>query len=128
VNAATYIVQHPEFGWLAFGGNLRRDGDWIKVQPLDAFRQRVYVASLGLWLTLDSGTFESVEINLKTRSVRAGFSKATHSTERALLRIEQPAKVANVGLFRADEKLPTEREALSIKLQPSTTWIELKAN
>ena len=22
-NTATYIVRHPEFGWLAFGGNLR---------------------------------------------------------------------------------------------------------
>ena len=42
VNAATYVINHPEFGWQAFGGNVNADGDWIRVQPLDAFRQRVY--------------------------------------------------------------------------------------
>src|SRR4030095_13348625 len=50
-NAATYVMDHVEFGWLAFGGNLKVDGGWVRVQPLDAFRQRVYVAPLGLWLT-----------------------------------------------------------------------------
>jgi len=30
-NAATYVVQHPEFGWVAFGGNLRTDGDVVRV-------------------------------------------------------------------------------------------------
>ncbi len=31
------------------------EGDTVKVTPLDSFRARVYVASLGLWLTLDAG-------------------------------------------------------------------------
>ena len=69
-DAATYVVQHPEFGWVAFGGNIKTEGDVVKVTPLDAFRGRIYVASAGLWLTLDSGRFESLEINSKTRSVR----------------------------------------------------------
>ena len=36
-NTGTYIVDHPEFGWQAFGGNVKVDGDWVKVQPLDSF-------------------------------------------------------------------------------------------
>jgi len=52
-NTATYVIDHPEFGWLSFGGNTRVDGTWVKVQPLDSFRMRVYVAPRGL--VVDAG-------------------------------------------------------------------------
>ena len=61
LTTATYVVNHPEFGWQAFGGNLKVDGDWVKVATLDSFRRRVYIAPLGLWLTLDAGSFQGVE-------------------------------------------------------------------
>ena len=67
-NAATYVIKHPEFGWQSFGGNVSVKGNWVNVQPLDSFRKRVYIAPLGLWLTLDAGTFAQVEIN--TREIR----------------------------------------------------------
>ena len=69
VNTGTYITRDPELGWLAFGGNLSVDGASIRVEPLDAARSRVYIAPLGLWLTLDAGTFERVEINENSRSL-----------------------------------------------------------
>jgi hypothetical protein len=125
VNAATYIVDHPEFGWLAFGGNVKTDGSWVRVQPLDAFRQRVYVAPLGLWLTLDSGTFDAVEINTRTHAVRAGLSPATPQAFRARLRIEQPARITGVGSYHPKDKLTKERDSFTIPLQNKTTWIEL---
>src|SRR5208283_3623459 len=52
-NTATYIVHHTEFGWVSFGGNTAVSGEKVKVTPLDSFRTRVYIASSGLWLTLD---------------------------------------------------------------------------
>ena len=125
VNAATYVINHPEFGWQAFGGNVNADGDWIRVQPLDAFRQRVYVAPRGLWLTLDSGTFESVEINTRTHAVRAGLSASTPSVSRARLRIEQPSKAGGAAIYRLKENLPKERDAFVVTLQNKTSWIEL---
>ena len=91
-NTATYIVDHPEFGWVAFGGNSRVDGDVVKVTPLDSFRTRVYVASAGLWLTLDAGKFDAVEVNLKTSVVRIGLSAATEFARVARLRLSsQPS-------------------------------------
>jgi hypothetical protein len=126
VNAATYVIQHPEFGWLGFGGNIKQDGDWIKLQPLDAFRQRVYLAPVGLWLTLDSGTFDAVEFNVKTRAVRVGLSRASASTSRAILRVQQPAKVEGVAAYRPVEKLSIERDAFAVALRGGTTWVELK--
>jgi hypothetical protein len=57
------VVNHPEFGWQAFGGNRGVSGDAITVTPLDSFRMRVYLASESLWLTLDAGKFESVMLD-----------------------------------------------------------------
>src|SRR5207245_9987974 len=39
-NTATYVVHHPELGWVAFGGNIREEGQTVKVTPLDSFRMR----------------------------------------------------------------------------------------
>ncbi|MBI4472082.1 MAG: hypothetical protein HY646_05400, partial [Acidobacteria bacterium] len=125
VNAGTYVVNHAEFGWQAFGGNIRTDGEWIKIQPLDAFRQRVYVAPRGLWLTLDSGTFDSVEVSTNTHAVRIGLSPAHTFTRQARLRLDQPAKVAGVGAYRLKDKFASERGAFVIPLQNRISWIEV---
>jgi hypothetical protein len=125
VNAGTYVVNHPEFGWQAFGGNTTVEGEWIRVQPLDAFRQRVYIGPLGLWLTLDSGMFDALEINSRTHAVRVGISPAGPWDRRGRLRIEQPARIAGVGLYRLKENLTKERDAFIITLQSKTSWVEL---
>ncbi len=125
LNTATYLINHPEFGWQAFGGNVGRKGDWVKVQPLDSLRMRVYLASRGLWLTLDAGRFETVELNTRTGAVRLGLASATPETPQARLRIEQPAKIAGVGSYQPGQSLKQEREAFVIPLKQGTTWVEL---
>ena len=124
-NTATYIVKHPEFGWVAFGGNLEVDGDMVKVTPLDSARTRVYLALVGLWLTLDAGEFEKIEVNDKTGAIRIEFAPATQFTKQARLRVEQPAKLSRVGALRPKEELKIEREAYVAPLSSGPTWIEL---
>ena len=123
-NTATYIVRHPEFGWLGFGGNLKTEGDIVKVTPLDSFRTRVYVASLGLWLTLDAGNFEKIEVNSKTGVVRVGLDAATPFTPAARLHIERPGQVKN-GAYQPVKALASERDAWIVPLGTETTWVEL---
>lgn len=125
LNTATYIVNHPEYGWLCFGGNLATSGDWIKVKPLDSFQTRVYIAPRGLWLTLDAGKFESIEINAKTNAVRVELSAATQSTPKAFMRIEQPAKMNGVGIYRPRQTFTKERDSYAIQLKKNTMWVEL---
>jgi hypothetical protein len=125
LNSATYIVNHPEFGWLAFGGNLQAKGGTVKVAPLDAFRIRVYVAPLGTWLTLDAGQFEAVEFNSVTGVLRIGFTAATRITPVARLHIEQSAKVGTLGTYHPVMPFNTERGAYLVPLASKTTWIEL---
>ncbi|MFZ0924048.1 MAG: DUF5695 domain-containing protein, partial [Candidatus Acidiferrales bacterium] len=127
-DTATYIVDHPEFGWLAFGGNVKSEGDKVSATPLDSFRRCVYIAPVGLWLTLDAGEFDSVELNSKTGAVRVGLTAATNFTPTAFLRVEQPANIQGVGSYRPVESFELVREAYAVPLHKDTTWIELAAN
>jgi hypothetical protein len=127
INSATYIVNHPQFGWLAFGGNLSVDGSMVKVTPLDSFRTRVYLAPAGLWLTLDAGSFESVEFNSATGALRVGLASASTYAQAARLRIEQPAKSNRSGTYTPINSLTVERGAYVVPLSQVTTWVGLKA-
>ncbi|MBV9468541.1 MAG: hypothetical protein JOZ57_04800, partial [Abitibacteriaceae bacterium] len=118
-NAGAYVMQHPEFGWLGFGCNVQARGNSITVAPRDGFRQRVFLAPLKLWLTLDAGTFQSVSFNLKTRRVNIVFAPATSGTPTALLHIQSTtgAKESLVGFVPVDST-PTVRDAYQIALAP----------
>ena len=126
-NTATYIVNHPEFGWLSFGGNTRMEGEVVRVMPLDSFRSRVYVASQGLWLTLDAGQFAEIKIDSHTGAIQAGLSPETRYLHAARLRIEQPSKTGGSPGYRPTRSFEEERGAYVVPLGKETTWIELAA-
>jgi hypothetical protein len=100
-------------------------GDWVNVQPLDSFRQRVYIAPLGLWLTLDAGTFERIAINTKSNIVRVTLARADRFTPNARLRLRQPARIASIGTYAPTGKFVRERDAFTIPLRRSAMMIEL---
>jgi hypothetical protein len=124
MNSATYVVDHKDFGWQAFGGNVRAQGDLVKITPLDSMRRRVYLAPFGLWLDLDAGQFAGIEINRRTKAVRVGLAPKNPTTKEARLRIEQPSKLG--GMFRPAKPLKFEREAFTLPLETQIKWIELK--
>ncbi len=126
-NTATYVVDHPDFGWLAFGGNIKVEGVQVEVTPLDSFRTRIYLAPMGLWLTLDAGQFERVEINPQTGNVRVGLRAATEISSAARLRIEQPA-VSGKGSYRLVSHFDLERNAYVVPLGNHTTWVEFSVH
>jgi hypothetical protein len=131
VTTGTYVINHPEYGWQAFGGNVGTPGaaqpqGWIAATPLDSLRRRIYLAPFGLYLTLDAGTFESIVFNPSTKAVRVTLSAATTYTPSARLRVEQPATVAGVGKYSmATGSFTTERGALVIPLKAAETTIEI---
>jgi hypothetical protein len=129
LNTATYVVKTPEFGWLAFGGNLKMISGRVQVKPLDSFRSRIYVGSLGLWLTLDAGQFEAIEIDPKTGIVRVAFDKASGFTPSARLRVEQPALLKGVGKYTPVSSVTMERGAYVVPLNKTApTWVQLRVS
>ncbi|MBI1332025.1 MAG: hypothetical protein GC165_04005 [Armatimonadetes bacterium] len=126
LNAATYLIDHPDFGWQAFGGNVSVAGSKVSILPLDCYRRQFYIAPAGLWLTLDAGSFVSVEYDTKTRAVRVAVS-GDANTPNARLRFDQPAKMAGVGHYAIEGSYTTDAGATTIPMVAGRTrWIELK--
>jgi hypothetical protein len=124
-NTATYIVDHPIFGWQSFGGNTTVSDNTVIVSPLDTYRIRVYIAARGLWLTLDSGNFKTIKIDTRSHDIAIGFDASSKWTNEALLRIEQPANISGVGTYHPVEGYAKERGGYIISLGKAETWLHL---
>ncbi|KXT06464.1 hypothetical protein AC578_5997 [Pseudocercospora eumusae] len=72
LGACTILVNHPDFGWTAFGGNIRHTGygDAITVEPKDSVRRRLYIAAMGLKLEIEAGAIESFTYTPSTKSLK----------------------------------------------------------
>ena len=125
INTATYMIHDDEFGWLAFGGNLTTKGSWVNVELTTAARSRVYLAPVGLWLTLDAGTFKTVSFNPKTREVRVELEKASEFTPNAYLWISQTT-IPGVQSYKLSAYPENERGECAIKLGNRTKVITFK--
>jgi hypothetical protein len=125
VNTGVYVIHHDTFGWLAFGGQLEYEDEWIRLDPRDSARSRVYLAPLGLWLTLEAGTFERVRFNPLTGAVQLTLAPATAHTPQALLRIEQPAMIEGMGPYRPVETWEQVRETYVVPLSAEATAVAL---
>ena len=121
----TYVANDPEFGWLAFGGNLTATEKTIHVQPRDSFRQRVYWAPLGVWLTLDSGRFQ--QVSFESGQLKICLEPKDAFTDHALLRVEQAATAAGRGTFAPVQALQMERGAWVIPLGTKSVEVHLGA-
>jgi hypothetical protein len=126
LNTGTYVINHAEFGWQAFGGNVTTTGGRVSIEVTDSFRKRIYIAPYGLYLTLDAGHFERVEIDPATGAVRATLAPPTAATSRARLRVEQPGAPAGAGAYTPASSLPTERGAYVVWLSAAPTVVELR--
>ncbi|AMP99687.1 hypothetical protein AY601_2805 [Pedobacter cryoconitis] len=89
VNTASYILDHPEFGWLAFGGNLSKEGSWIHVKLTTAAKSAVFVAPAGLWITLDAGQIAEVSYQSGSGEVRLKLEPSNEYLPNALLKFQE---------------------------------------
>lgn len=64
LGSAVYVVDDPDVGLTAYGGNVATNGNTVTVQPRDAVRRRVYVAQMGVYVTVSTGLIEEVSFNI----------------------------------------------------------------
>jgi len=70
LGAATYLVEHPIFSWISFGGNVDTgNGSLITVEPRDSVNKRIFVAPVSLYVTIDAGTITSLTYNIGSEEV-----------------------------------------------------------
>ncbi|MFO7755986.1 MAG: DUF5695 domain-containing protein [Bacteroidales bacterium] len=127
VNSSSYLYNHDEYGWVTFGGNLRKDKGMISLLPTTAARSRVFIAPAKLWLTLDAGRFEAVSFDEKSGDVIIRLDRANDYTTEARLRVEQPSETAQAPSYSLPARIKTERGAAVIDLG-KTREITLKAS
>ena len=72
--SATYLVHHPVFGYVSFGGNLNSTGDVVTVEPRDAVRKRIFVAPVSLYIELDAGVIESFSYDAQSQQVQVNIA------------------------------------------------------
>ena len=125
--AGTFLVHDDEFGWLAFGGNLHTAGDTVTVEPRDAMRQRIFVAPLAAWITLDAGRIESLSYNTKTHAVDLQLAAASSTTPTAYVRIENTSHAQSALLLKPTTNYARERDAYAVPLAAHGVTLHLLA-
>ncbi len=120
MNVGTYVTEHRDFGWLAFGGAIEVTDELVTVHPRDAFRARLYLAPLGIWLTLDAGKFQSISLRPSTGELVVTFEPATPTTPVARLRIERPGFRGGEAMYSPVESVLSARGAYTVPLSNDT--------
>lgn len=115
VNTSSYLVNDPDLGWLAFGGNLRENGELLTMELTTAARSRLYLAPKKLWVTLDAGKLESVSYNRGTGEVVLYLEPATDHTPKAYLRTDALVSLP-FEKVRGAYEIPLGKKRTQIKL------------
>lgn len=119
---ASYLVNHPTFGWLGFGGAVSPSGSRIRIDPKDSGRSRLFVAPAGLWLTLQAGKIESAEYSSATGALSLKLAPADAHTKAARLSVET---TVSGGRAYAPQGFALERGLYTIPLDRGSTVVVL---
>ena len=106
LNSGVYLVQHPTFGWQAFGGIVTsRSSANVGVQVRDSVRRRIFVAPLGTLFTLDAGAFD-------------GFTFSPERTVITLTILPSPREIEDAAAAPRARIVVTQMTSDAIKLGP----------
>ncbi|KAF8644248.1 hypothetical protein AX16_008603 [Volvariella volvacea WC 439] len=127
----TFIINHPDFGWQALGGNVIATSPSVQVQVRDSIRRRVFIAPIGTLLTLDAGAFSLVSYNPNNRNVEITITAAAEGASNAAtapngrLIIERTATISGVTLLRPSTTLSTDAGAYVVPFTSGTGRVTL---
>lgn len=106
--AASYLVNHPVFGWVGMGGNVSEANGKVVIAPKDSARTRLFIAPEKLWLTLDAGKIDAAAYDPKSGSVVLTLAPKDAHTSKAVLNIAGGYHLAQGGTVVALDAKPVE--------------------
>lgn len=121
VNTSSYLLNHKDFGWTAFGGNTSKSGKKVVIKLTTAAKSAVYIAPAGLWISLDAGSIEEAAYDTTTGSVTLKLSKSGTYTPEAVIRLSQPAKIPGARTYSIKDNTTEERGAYKVALSAGNT-------
>lgn len=127
----TFIINHPDFGWQAFGGNVVSTSPAVQVQVKDSVRRRVFIAPLGTLLSLDAGAFSVVAFNPSTHQVDVTITAVPDGANSAAaapngrLIIQQKTSISGFNGLRPSTSLSTDAGAFIIPISSNQGHVTL---
>jgi hypothetical protein len=89
INTGTFVTHDDAMGWLCFGGNIEEHRGIVHTTVLDSSRDRLFLAPLGLWITLDAGKIVSADYDTHKHTVTLHLAAASTYVPTARLRIAE---------------------------------------
>jgi hypothetical protein len=126
INTGTFLTHDDAMGWICFGGNVEDHHGMIHTTVLDSSRDSIFIAPIGLWITLDAGHIDSVDFDPKENVVRLHLAPATENSPRARVRLAQVSAKAGEQSWVIDSKTAMDAGARVIPLQKGETIITLQ--
>jgi hypothetical protein len=124
INTGTFVTHDEAMGWICFGGNIEEHRGIVHTTVLDSSRDRLFLAPLGLWITLDAGKIVSADYDTQQHKVTLHLAAATPYVSDARLRIAQ----TNGGstAWTTESHLPLDAGASVIALSENETVVTLR--
>lgn len=115
VNSAAYLTNSEQFGWLAFGGNITREGKIIEMTLTTASKNQVFISGEKLLITLDAGTIQSVEYDANKHQVKLHLNSKSELTPNAYLRTNKEIELP-FDSEKGSYKIPLSRTKTTIDI------------
>jgi hypothetical protein len=91
INTGTFVTHDDAMGWICFGGNIEERHGIVHTTVIDSSRDRLFIAPLGLWITLDAGKIVSADFDTRKHKVTLHLAAATTYVPSARMRITETA-------------------------------------
>ncbi len=128
----TFIINHPDFGWQAFGGDvISASANTVVVNVKDSLRKRVFIAPLATKFTLDAGAFSQITFYPMAKSVTFTITAAPHGVPSAAnapqgrLLVTQTAAVRGVHLLKPTSNLKIDAGAWVVPFTNGVATVKL---
>lgn len=92
LGSGTYVVHDPDVGLIAYGGNIAVEGNTVTVNPRDPVRRRIYVAALGVYVTISAGQIDQFTFasNGQPKSVQLNIVPGVSGATEVIVWVETP--------------------------------------
>lgn len=131
IEMGTYLIDHPTFGWQAFGGRVLSTMPAVQVQVRDSIRRRIFLAPIGYLLTVDAGAFSAFDYDPATKSVSVVIeSTAGGTTDAAVapvarLIVTRTANIYGAGILSPPHNLAQINGAWLVPFQGTSATVFL---
>lgn len=93
LGSGTYVLQDPGFdmGLVVYGGSdFNNSSSELRVQPRDAVRRRVYIAQMGVYITLSAGWIKEFVFDAGGNSVSLSLVPGPAKVPTAIVWVDMP--------------------------------------